>query len=405
MIRVAVLFDNFGPYHRARLASAVQVGELLGIEVARRSGDYAWHADCGALDAKSVCLVSGASRDVRVRDLVERLTEVLDDFCPTVVVVPGWASGAALAALKWAASHRVPSVVMSDSNAWDEPRVVWKEWIKRRIVRLCSAALVAGTSHANYVAELGMRRDQIFLGYDAVDNRYFARGAEEARNRRSQVSSRHSLPQRYFLASARFIQKKNLLRLIEAYARYRELACDFARRGPQPTIWSLVLLGDGPLRDTLNSQLATLNLHAHVQLPGFRQYRDLPAYYGLASAFIHASTTEQWGLVVNEAMASGLPVLVSSRCGCTVDLVQEGRNGFAFDPYDVESLALLMLKISALPSEGLTGLGNESVRIISNWGPQRFASGLKAASQAAIATTPKRASLFDQLLLSALLHR
>ena len=103
----------------------------------------------------------------------------------------------------------------------------------------------------------------------------------------------------------------------------------------------------------------------------------MPAYYGLASAFVHASTTEQWGLVVNEAMASGLPVLVSNRCGCAPDLVQEGVNGFTFDPYNVEQLAQLMLKISAFQTFSLSTFGAASRRIIADWGPERFASGLR----------------------------
>ena len=81
-------------------------------------------------------------------------------------------------------------------------------------------------------------------------------------------------------------------------------------------------------------------------MPGFKQYDELPIYYGLAGAFIHASTTEQWGLVVNEAMAAGLPVIVSERCGCAPDLVENGRNGFTFDPYDVDALTHLMLKMA-----------------------------------------------------------
>src|SRR5207244_4064698 len=103
---------------------------------------------------------------------------------------------------------------------------------------------------------------------------------------------------------------KNLPRLLEAFAGYRRLAGDAA--------WELVLLGDGPLRPELVALLKDLELDGHVLLPGFKQYDELPAYYGLAGAFIHASTTEQWGLVVNEAMASGLPVLVSDRCGCAL---------------------------------------------------------------------------------------
>src|SRR5208337_5127598 len=88
-----------------------------------------------------------------------------------------------------------------------------------------------------------------------------------------------------------------------------------------------------------------------AHLPGFKQYEELPAYYGLAGAFVHASTAEQWGLVANEAMASGLPVLVSNRCGCATELVEEGRNGFAFDPENVEQLAGFMRRLGCGPTD------------------------------------------------------
>jgi glycosyltransferase involved in cell wall biosynthesis len=164
------------------------------------------------------------------------------------------------------------------------------------------------------------------------------------------------------------------------------------------------LLGDGHLRETLNSQLSTLNLHDHVLLPGFKQYDELPAYYALASAFIHASTVEQWGLVVNEAMASGLPVLVSNRCGCAQDLVQEGVNGFTFDPRDIEQLANLILRVSDLRFP-ISDFGTASQRIIAAWGPERFANGLRDAVATAQKNPRSRTGVFDRLLLRLLLYR
>ena len=169
--------------------------------------------------------------------------------------------------------------------------------------------------------------------------------------------------------------------------------------------WSLVLLGDGPLKSDLCHLISDLGLQHSVLLPGFKQYHELPVYYGLASAFVHASTTEQWGLVVNEAMASGLPVLVSNRCGCALDLVQEGHNGFTFDPYNVEQLADLMFQLSDFQPFRLSAFGSTSREIISNWGPERFAAGLKSAVEEAMKVGPKRAGVVDRLLLRALLMR
>jgi len=247
-----------------------------------------------------------------------------------------------------------------------------------------------------------MPRERIFTGYDVVDNEYFRQRAEEVRSQRSEVRQKYGLPENYFLASARFIEKKNLTRLIRAYAEYRDRLRGTGVTDPgynRGAPWDLVLLGDGPLRETLNSQLSTLNLHSHVHLPGFKQYDELPVYYALANAFIHASTTEQWGLVVNEAIASGLPVIVSERCGCVPELVQ--GNGFTFDPMDERELAALMLKMTSLSNDERRRLGDASYTIAANFSPERFGEGLERAARMALELTPNRFGVVDRALLFA----
>src|SRR5207244_5123572 len=113
-------------------------------------------------------------------------------------------------------------LVMSESCRQDEPRTWLKETIKRRIVALYSAALVGGQRHVEYLVELGMPRERIFTGYDVVDNEHFRQKAEEVRSQKSEVRQKYALRENYFLASARFIEKKNLTRLIRAYAEYRD---------------------------------------------------------------------------------------------------------------------------------------------------------------------------------------
>jgi glycosyltransferase involved in cell wall biosynthesis len=135
------------------------------------------------------------------------------------------------------------------------------------------------------------------------------------------------------------------------------------------------------------------------------QYDTLPAYYGLASAFILPSVIEPWGLVVNEAMAAGLPVLVSERCGCAQDLVQRGRNGFTFDPCDIEDQASLMLRLSSMPETQRSAMGLASQEIISRWTPELFAQNLEKAAQAA-RTAPRRSvSVLDRVILWLLRRR
>ena len=244
-----------------------------------------------------------------------------------------------------------------------------------------------------------MPRERVFTGYDVVDNEYFLQRTEEVRGQESEVRKQYGLPEKYFLASARFVEKKNLPTLITAYAEYRQLGNKDNRQTIDNRPWDLVLLGDGPLRETLNSQLSTLNLQAHVHLPGFKQYEDLPVYYALANAFVHASRTEQWGLVVNEAVASGLPMIVSERCGCVPELVN--GNGFTFDPFNEQELVERLAQMAALSNDERQRLSDASYRISADFAPKRFGEGLEQAASVAMKVGQKRFGTFDRALLAA----
>jgi len=291
-------------------------------------------------------------------------------------------------------------VVMSESSRRDEPRTWWKEAIKQRIVGLYSAALVGGERHMEYLVELGMPRERVFTGYDVVDNDYFGRRTSEIRNSKFEIRKKYGVPENYFLASARFIEKKNLPCLIMAYAEYRRRLEAGDRRsdiGPQAAPWDLVLLGDGPLKSDLCRLISDLRLQKHVHLPGFIQYEELPGYYALANAFVHASTTEQWGLVVNEAIASGLPVIVSNRCGCALELVN--GNGFTFDPTNQHELAARLLEVASLSDQERKHLGDASYRVAANFAPERFGEGLERAASVAMEVLQKRLGVMDRALL------
>ena len=414
MLRVAILFDNFGPYHLARLKAASGVSELLAVEFGSSSAEYDWKASEAAGLKRIALNVHGSSKSLSPQEFQSRLYKILDDFGPDAVVVPGWGYRGALLALQWSLVRKVPAIVMSESTEWDDVRKPIKEWVKRRIIELFSAALVGGTPHRDYMEELGMPSNRILLGYDAIDNDYFETKTDEVQNSGFKYqASGFALSKPYFLASARFIEKKNLFRLLKAYARYRRDAARLVEGrasrvegqtqqqtigNEQPAPWNLILLGDGDLRAKLEQLRSELGLADCVQMPGFKQYEELPEYYAAAGAFIHASTTEQWGLVVNEAMASGLPVLVSNRCGCARDLVRDGENGLSFDPANEEQMADLMLRISS-DEERRQEMGARSREIIANWGPERFASGVKAAVEAALSAPRKKAGLLDRLIL------
>jgi glycosyltransferase involved in cell wall biosynthesis len=394
---ILVLFRHFGPYHVARLDALAKSAQVTAIEFARDDGEYPWNVKLGAHDFAWYGLCEAYPVRLPARAAAGRkLAALINAADPDVVAVPGWSEPLALAALATASRRGIPAIAMSDSKADDFPRKAVRERIKRLVLSRYSAALVAGSAHHAYLVSLDFPPGRIVTGYDVVDNRHFSDGAASARAAAPALRGKFDLPPVYFLASVRFIAKKNLDGLLDAYRIYRDAAGAGA--------WDLVIIGDGPLRGALEAAADNLGIGDHVHMPGFADYGDLPIYYGLAGAFVLPSHTDQWGLVVNEAMAAGLPVLVSAGCGSAGDLVEEGGNGFTFDPSDRSGLAGLMARLSDGSSD-LKAMGEASGRIIESWDLDRFSTGMSDACRLALEAGAKRSTLIDKAILTGLALR
>jgi glycosyltransferase involved in cell wall biosynthesis len=378
---VVIIWVQFGPYHLARLEAAGRHFSskgisVTGIEAAGRDSAYAWKSGEGAKYFRRVTLFPESDyQDLDRRRISSAVRHALDDLRPDCVAINGWVSPEALGALKWCIRNRRASVLMSDSKQDDFPRSWWKELLKCKIAQSYGAALVAGTPHRDYVMNLGVPSERVFLGYDVVDNEYFSQGASGARQRAEELRKQLGLPRNYFLAVTRFIGSKNVQGLLRAYRLYRD-------RGKGSDAWGLVISGGGPKEDEIKSLARELEL-SDVIWPGFIQIGELPNYYGLAGAFLLSSFKDSWGLVVNEAMAAGLPVLVSRGAGCCPDLVQDGVNGYTLDPHDADGMVEAMLRVSGLSQEARHAMGQNSAQTIAEWGLDRFAEGLEAAVLAA----------------------
>jgi glycosyltransferase involved in cell wall biosynthesis len=166
-----------------------------------------------------------------------------------------------------------------------------------------------------------------------------------------------------------------------------------------------VLSGSGPLEAELRAQVSASGLGSRVCFTGFLQYPDLPACYGLAEALILPSASDQWGLVVNEAMAAGLPVVVSARCGCAPELAHQGVNAFTFEPGETDVLADILVGLSAMDSEERLAMGKRSQAIVSAYTPESFAEGLTAAIACAQAHHPRKGGIFGRMVLRLLALR
>ncbi|MEL6659122.1 MAG: glycosyltransferase [Bacteroidota bacterium] len=326
---------------------------------------------------RSICRTYDEYKEKRVTGrLWEETQELLNELSPDVVAIPGWASCESFAALNWCRENGVPTILMSESQKDDADRSKLKETLKSLIVSQFDTGFAGGESSRDYLNQLGLQHKDIMLGYNAVDNEHFSIGAANARTKRRRLIEEYDLPQQFLLASCRFIEKKNLVRLIEAYAQ--------AKRKNAEEVPDLVILGNGTERDKVVEKAVELNIISNVHLHGFRSYDALPTYYGLSRGFIHIATHEQWGLVINEAMASGTPVIASSRCGATRTLLADNEAGFVVDPFDVGEISESITSLCQLSAGSRSTMIAKSQEIVSAWGSEKFGSGMYAAALRAI---------------------
>jgi 1,2-diacylglycerol 3-alpha-glucosyltransferase len=378
-MKISIFFDDFMHYHVARCAAVKehiisQGGETNIYALREKAPDRPIMGD-HHLIGEDLRVLNNSKVPVNSWANVHKLISALNQDQPDVVVIPGYHSWPCYAALVWCKVNCRLAVLMSESQRQDYPRTGWREALKRALIKLFDAALVGGTPQVEYARELGLSPEVIFTGYDVVDNLFWQKQADLVRRNNNGWRDKLGLPEKFFVAAKRYIPKKNISGLIKAYALYQS-------RGGEKA-WHLVICGSGPLEGEIRDLIGKLGLQSSVLLPGYKNAEEMAVFYGLASAFVHASSySEQWGLVVNEAMAAGLPVLVSKICGCAQDLVQEGINGFKFDPYDVEGLARLMLIMSTGEAD-LKAMGAASQEIISHWTPETFAINLLNAIKAA----------------------
>ncbi|MEO1077455.1 MAG: glycosyltransferase [Bacteroidota bacterium] len=398
--RVCVHWPRFGPLQLNRLRAAHEVlgAEgiyVVGLETATTSAIYQWRIEDGSTPFERVTVFPGETYDeIAPTRLHKGMTAALDRLEPDAVLIHSYSTPDARACLAWCRRHRKVAVCMAESKESDAPRVGWREAIKRVLVSQFDAAQASGSPGARYAAKLGIDPARIFVGYSVVDNRYFAQEAERVRKNPDAARALPGLADEtpFFFASGRFMERKDLPTLLRAYGRYR---------GQSTAPWRLVLLGDGLLRPHLEALVASERIDG-VTFAGWRQIEDLPAYYALASAFVHTASVDQWGLVVNEAMASGLPVLVSSGTGCSEDLVEDGGNGYTFAPGDVETLAALMHTMAH--EDDLAAMRRRSEALIAEWPLERFGTSLLQAVRAGPPTADRGLSWKASVLIEAL-HR
>ena len=318
---IAIMWENFGPYHHDRTRALPEAGvPAVAIQLFGRSAIYDWE-DSDETPYRMVTLAR-TEEELSTLGLARALVRAVREngvgdcyFChyeyPAVFIASVWLR------LK---GHRVFTMISSKYD--DYPRVAWREKAKRLLMLPYLGAIVAGERSRDYVASLGIPHDRAMIGYDTLD---IARLALQG----APLTAEPAFVDRPFLIVARLIPKKNVPNSLRAFARYAREQHDGRR---------MEILGDGPLRQQLEALADELGIAGLVDFKGHQDSARVSEAMRRSLALLLPSTSEQFGLVVNEAFANGLPAIISSQCGAVDVLLDDGENGIVIDALSEDQL-------------------------------------------------------------------
>ncbi len=269
---------------------------------------------------------------------VPEITRVLAETAPDVVLITGWYSVTLVRALFACRRMGVPTLYRGDSHLLSGPRG-WKRpiWtLKTRILlRQFDGFLSPGVRVRDYLKWYGVPERRIFHVPHAVDNQMFAAAAAPYRQPdvRAAARLRWGIDPDGFvvLFVGKLTTSKRPLNVVRAMARLAPGA-------------TLMVVGSGPLESAVRDEAARLNVA--IKMVGFRNQSELGEPYGLADCLtLPSDFPETWGLVVNEALATGLPCVVSNAVGCAPDLIRDGETGYVYPLDDIEALAMSLARV------------------------------------------------------------
>jgi len=291
----------------------------------------------------------------------------INEFGPDVVLVYGWKFKSHLQVLRHY-KNKKPVWFRGDSVLLNE-RPGFKSFVKGMVLnwvyKHIDVAFYAGTNNRIYFEKSGLQPAQLTAAPHAVENERF--GNSPGRYREGAAGFREQLKigsnDLVFLYAGKLIPTKDIGTLIKAFARIKKMGVH------------LVIVGNGPEEASLKAKMAVVsNLH----FLDFQNQAIMPAVYHLCDIFVLPSVGETWGLSVNEAMAAGKAILVSDRCGCAIDLVKNGENGYIFKAGDEQDLFEKMLLLTETGSQLKQMQGNSFV-MIGEYTFRKFAEAIENA--------------------------
>jgi glycosyltransferase involved in cell wall biosynthesis len=341
---VVVVTNIPRPYRRALFA--ILKSQLTTEDLALRvlyASDPAKHVRRGAgaiglSDPADESYVSGLTFRrgyERVITIPMHLGRMLRESRPVCVVSAGFGPSATIAA-RWCRKAKVPQVIWSGGWPGQEGNIgQLRLLLRKRLVRGAAAYVAYGTAAAEYLTSLGASAVRVFCAWNTVDLEGISATARAAAARRAELAPKFALAEKNLLFVGSLVERKGL----------RELVAAALAATPPSADWALHLAGGGPLKEELEATVAAAGKEANFRFHGLLPESDVPELLGLVDGFLLPTKREAWGLVINEAMACGVPVVASPWAGATRDLIEDGVTGFVVEPTDIPALSAIISRL------------------------------------------------------------
>jgi len=282
------------------------------------------------------------------------LNSSIEEWEPDAILIYGWSFKSHLQCIR-NFFKKIPILFRGDSNLIDAKnrfKKIARNLLLKWVYRHVDYALYVGTANKLYYLQNELKEDQLLFAPHAIDNKRFSADEQlfqqKARQRRGEMGITEE--NIVFLFAGKLEPKKNPELLINVFQKIDQQS-------------HLIIVGNGVLEKKLRQNYTSEN----IQFIDFQNQTEMPVVYRMGDVFVlpSAGPGETWGLSVNEAMASARPVIVSDKCGCAVDLVENGRNGYVFKSNNETDL-LDKMKLM-LDKKKLKKMGEHSKRIIQDW--------------------------------------
>jgi glycosyltransferase involved in cell wall biosynthesis len=367
-MRVVILHNDLRVYWKGRIKYLHEFLDkhniaLHSIELFGKGSPYAFDP------YDSNCLFPDNSYDELSKNEIEtKLFEKLDKINPDVVIAGSIVFFSGALGIRWCRNNSKHFIMFDDGKPSFIKRNPFVQFIKDTITRQADALWLPSV---DYDAEYKgiFKKPWFFHGYNTIDNDLFKIDAEKEFNHNT------------ITCVARLVDIKNFDNLLKAWKIVESANATYR----------LSIIGSGPLHDHLQKLKGDLELK-RVDFNGIVSNKDIPMYLFKSDAFVLASFAESWGLVVNEAMAAGLPVLLSKTIHATVPLLKEGENGYTFDPYKMDEMAQKILQFINLDIPAKKAMSAKSLAIINTMNYENMGNELLTVLNKMDLQKPKKAT-------------